>query len=92
MVARNNRRRNEYDDESKAQKRISNKIGEMSVIKSENEVVLSQLHVYNENKESFVRAMGEEAYDNKIMELLEKLPNPHVDGAVDDSAPNGDSE
>lgn len=94
VVARNNRRRNEYDDDSKAKKRIRNKIGEMSVIKSENEVVLSQLRVYNENKESFVRAMGEEAYDNKIMELLEKLPNPRVndDEAVDDIAPNGDSE
>ena len=94
VVAQNNRRRNEYDDDSKAQKRIRNKIGEMSVIKSENEVVLSQLHVYNENKESFVRAMGEEAYNNKIMELLEKLPNSLVndDDAVDVSMPNEHSE
>ena len=65
----------------------------MSVIKSENEVVLSQLCVYSKNKESFVRATGEEAYD-KIMELWEKLPNTRVndDEAVDVSAPNGDSE
>ena len=73
---------------------MCNKIGEMSVIKSENEVVLSQLRLYNENKESFISAMGEEAYDNKIMELLEKLPNPRVndDKAVDVCTPNGDSE
>jgi hypothetical protein len=42
------------------------------------------------------KAMGEEAYkeahDNKIMELLVKLPNPRVDEAVNDSTPNGDSE
>jgi len=94
VVARNNRRRNEYDDDSKAQKRICKKISEMSVIKSENEVFLSQLRVYNESKESFVRAMGEEAYDNKIMELLEKLPNPRVndDEAVNVGVPNGDSK
>jgi len=94
VVARNNQRRNEYEDESKAQKRIRNKKGEMSVIKSENEVVLSQLCVYKENKESFVRAMGEEAYNNQIMELLEKLPNPRVndDKAVNVSVSNEDSE
>jgi len=78
VVAQNNRRRNEYDDKSRTQKRIHNKIGEMSVIKSENEVVLSQLRAYNKNKESFVRAMGEGAYNNTIMELLEKFPNPRV--------------
>ena len=94
MIAQNNWRRNEYDDESKAQKGIRNKICEMSVIKSENEVGFSQLRVYNENKESFVRAMGEEAYNNKLMELLDKLPNPRVndDEAVSVSVSNGDSE
>ena len=73
---------------------VCNKIGEMSVIKSEKEVVLSQLRVYHENKESFVRAMGEEAHDNKIMELLEKLPNTYVNDvdAVVVSLTNRDSK
>ena len=66
----------------------------MHLIKSENEVVLSQLHVYNENKESFVRAIGEEAYNNKIMEQMEKLPNPHVNDvyAANVSGQMGDSK
>jgi len=66
----------------------------MHLIKSENEVVLSQLHVYNENTESVVRAIGEEACDYKIIELLEKLPNPRVndDEDVDVRVSNGDSK
>ena len=35
-----------------------------------------QLQLYNNNKESFIAAMGQEAYDNKTIELLDKLPVP----------------
>ena len=73
---------------------MHNKIGEMSVVKSENEVLMSQLCVYKENKDAFVRAMGEKAYDNKIMEALEKLPYQRVndDESVDVSMSIGDSD
>ena len=60
----------------KTHRSIRNNMGKMSLIKSRNDVVAIQLHIYNINKSSFVAAMGEEAYDNKIIELLNKLPDP----------------
>ena len=51
-------------------------ISETSLIKSRNNLVATQLKLYNNNKSSFVAAMGIEEYDNKIIELLNKLPDP----------------
>ncbi len=48
----------------------------MSVIKVKNDIVLTQLCLYNENRDEFVAAMGEAEYNNKIIELLKKLPEP----------------
>ncbi len=45
-------------------------------MKSCNDLVWTQLQLYNYNKSSFVAAMGEEAYDNKIIKPLNKLPDP----------------
>ena len=51
-------------------RRIHVNIGETSLIKSRNDLVVTQLQLYNGNKSSFVAAMGQEAYDHKIIELL----------------------
>ncbi len=67
-------RKRESDDET--HKRIRNQIGHMSVIKEQNDIVLTQFHLYNENRDAFVAAMGEAEYNNKIIELLKKLPEP----------------
>jgi hypothetical protein len=32
--------------------------------------------LYNDNKASFIAAMGQEAYGNEIIEILNKLPDP----------------
>jgi hypothetical protein len=32
--------------------------------------------MYNENKDAFVATMGQEAFNAKIIELLNKLPDP----------------
>ena len=64
----------ESDDES--HKTIWNQIGHMSVIKAQNDFVSTQLHLYNENRDAFVVAMGEAEYNNRIIELLKKLPEP----------------
>ena len=48
----------------------------MSVIKAQNDIVSTQLRLYNENRDAFVAAMGEAEYNNKIIELLKKLPEP----------------
>ena len=50
-------------------------MSETSLIKSRNNLVMTQLQLYNDNKSSFVVAMGQEAYDHKIIELLKKLPD-----------------
>jgi hypothetical protein len=41
-----------------------------------NDVVTTQIHLYNDNKSSFVAEMGEVAYNHKIIKLLNKLPDP----------------
>jgi hypothetical protein len=74
VEARKTRKRQDKDDVRV--RRIRANIGETSLIKSRNDLVATQLQLYNNNKSSFVAAMGEEVYDNKIIELLSKLPDP----------------
>ena len=56
--------------------RIRNSMGQTSLIKSRNELVMTQIRMYNENKDAFVATMGQEAFNAKIIELLNKLPDP----------------
>ncbi len=63
------------DDEDLRVRRIHANIGKTSLIKSRNDLVATQLQLYNNNKESFIAAMGQEAYHKKIRELLNKLPD-----------------
>jgi hypothetical protein len=65
----------------------------MSLIKSRNDLVATPLQLYNNNKESFIAAMGQEAYDNKIIELLDKLPDPeHIPIGCGDENNNEDED
>ena len=69
----------------------------MSVIKTQNDIVSTQLCLYNKNRDAFVTAMGEAVYNDKIIELLKKLPEPqgsrdnvnresHEDGEENDNS------
>ena len=49
-------------------------IAENSLIKTKNDLITMQLELYNWNKSSYVAALGQEAYDNKIISLLNELP------------------
>jgi hypothetical protein len=49
------------DDEDLRVRRIHANIGKMSLIKSRNHLVATQLQLYNNNKGSFIAAMGQEA-------------------------------
>jgi len=74
-------------------RRIHVNIEETSLIKSRNDLVTTQLQLYNNNKSSFVAAMGQEGYDNEIIELLNKLSDPEkVPILRDKDADNGDEE
>ena len=75
QIARNARKR-DNDEEDTTHKRLRNHIGMMSVIKSQNDVVSVQLCLYNENRQAFIATMGEDAYNQKIIDLLNKLPDP----------------
>ena len=70
------KKRRKQDNDVNLVRRIHVNIGETSLIKSRNDLVATQLQLYNDNKSSFVAAMGQEAYDHKIIELLKKLPDP----------------
>jgi hypothetical protein len=67
----------------------------MSLIKLRNDVIATQLPLYNDNKSSFVAAIGKEAYNNKMIELLGKLPDPsapmigHEEGHDEDDEESG---
>ena len=50
----------------------------MSVIKSQNDIISVQLRFYNKNKDAFIAAKGEDANNHKIIDLLNKLPDPSV--------------
>ena len=49
-------------------------IAENSLIKTKNDLITTPLELYNQNKSSYVAALGQEAYDNKIISLLNELP------------------
>ena len=69
-------RKRDYDDDTV--KKIRNNIGQMSVIKAQNDVVSTQLRLYNENRDAFIAAFGEDGYNKKVIELLKKLPDPRL--------------
>ena len=96
LEARNERKRRERDDITGL--RIRNNMGQTSLIKSRNELVMTQIRMYNENKDAFVATMGQDAFNAKIMELLNKLPDPATvrtsldDPYVDENLDNDDEE
>ena len=85
-------RKRENDEADATHKRLRNTIGKMSVIKSQNDVVSVQLRLYNENRDAFIATTGEDAYNRKIIGLLNKLPDPSVvsDPAEDKTSSVGD--
>ncbi len=79
------------DSDDDAVKKIRNNIGQMSVIKAQNDVVSTQLRLYNENRDAFIAAFGEEGYNKKVIELLKKLPDPrlHTDNTEEEDMQEG---
>ena len=65
--------------EYQLQKRMRFSMAQVSIIKSQSDIVSLQLKLYTENNDSFVNRHGEAEYDNKINELLKKLPDPVQD-------------
>lgn len=57
--------------------------------------MVTQLGLYNANKDAFIAAMGEEAYNKQIIELLGKLPDPSgpsIGGGVGVANEHGDED
>ena len=95
-AARKERKKRENEDITG--QRIRNSMGQTSLIKSRNELVMTQIRMYNENKDAFVATMGQDAFNAKIMELLNKLPDPATvrtsldDPYVDEDLDNDNEE
>mgnify|MGYP006159130549 CR=1 FL=1 len=83
--------RSNQNAEERQEKRIRLMIAENSLIKTKNDLITMQLELYNRNKSSYVAALGQEAYDNKIISLLNELPssskvhNSLCEGNLEDS-------
>ena len=90
----NARKKHESDDvEEMKAKRIRLMIGQGGLITTKINAITAQVELYNRNKSSLVSAMGQEAYDNKILELISQLPNPNLipDGHVNVDENDDDS-
>ena len=48
----------------------------VGIIKNQSDVVRMQVKLYTDNQESFGRQMGQDAYVEKIIDLVGKLYNP----------------
>lgn len=59
-------------------------IGQGGLITTKINAITAQVELYNRNKSSLESAIGQEAYDNKILALISQLPNPNLipDGHV----------
>jgi hypothetical protein len=68
----------ESDPEFRMFKRIKLNKTQMEIISSQSDVISLQLKLFQENKETFVAKNGEDAFNEKITALLEKLPDPVV--------------
>ncbi len=78
--------------ERKRQKTTTWLLDEFELIKSRNKLVASQIKLYTENKATCIATMGEEAYNNKILELLRKLPDPENVRIHDEDTGGGEEE
>ena len=54
------------ESKDETHKRIRNKIRHVSVVKAQNDIVSTQLHLYNGNRAAFVAALGEAEYNKKL--------------------------
>ena len=69
----------EMDPEVRAAKKARITFGMLSILKTKSDVISTHLRLWAENKESFIRIHGQDTYDQKIVELLGKLPDPVQD-------------
>ena len=46
------------------------------VIRQQNHAISSQLSMLQSNRDAFVGHLGEDAYQRRVVDLLELLPNP----------------
>jgi hypothetical protein len=67
------------DPEVRAAKKARITFGMLSILKTKSDIVSTHLRLWAENKDSFIRLHGQDVYDQKIVELLGKLPDPVQD-------------
>ena len=61
----------------------------VAILEKQNDMISKQLAMLTANKDIFVRKYNQKAYDNKVVALLEKLPDPVAD-MMNDAAKHSD--
>ena len=80
------------------EKRARLQVVNVAILEKQNDMISKQLKLLTDNKDVFIRKYNEKAYDDKVVALLEQLPNPVADvitGVQEDgdtSALGSDSE
>ena len=74
-----------FRKEKKARLQVVN----VAILEKQNDMISKQLTLLTESKDVFVRKFSQQEYDNKVIALLEKLPNPIADMLGDEI--DGDS-
>ena len=75
------------------EKRARLQVVNVAILEKQNDIISKQLALLTANKDVFVRKYNEKAYNDKVVALLGKLPDPVADmmnDAADDSDGTGD--
>ena len=73
------------------EKRARLQVVNMTILEKQNDMISKQLKLLTDNKDVFIRKYNEEAYDDKVVALLEQLPNPVADLTKDAEGDDGKS-
>ena len=74
-----------FRKEKKARLQVVN----VAILEKQNDMISKQLALLTQNKDVFIQKYDQEAYDNKVVALLEQLPNPVAD-MMDDATDDGE--
>ena len=70
------------------EKRARLQVVNVAILEKQNDMISKQFAMLTANKDVFVRKYDEQAYDDKVVALLEQLPNPVAD-LMNDAANDG---
>ena len=73
------------------EKRARLQVVNVAILEKQNDMISKQLKLLTDNKDVFIRKYNEETYDDKVVALLEQMPNPVADLMKDAEDDDGTS-